>query len=200
MASCIKIHLNVISYLRPSLPGGSFLHAFPRKPCIFLPPIRATHPIPYIFLFLMTRIISDEYKSWSCSLCDFIHPPITSSVIGPSIFLSTLFPNTLPFFFLWWKAPQQMLRTHRSLEAYCATLWWRWLINFFFLVMDHPWNEIERGKPKYSGKNLSQCHFVHHKSHMDWPPEPWLGQHLALTWETKFWHLTYNRQVTVLCP
>jgi hypothetical protein len=21
-----------------------------------------------------------------------------------------------------------MLRTHRSLEAYCATLWWRWLI------------------------------------------------------------------------
>jgi hypothetical protein len=25
-------------------------------------------------------------------------------------------------------APQQMLRTHRSLEAYCATLWWRWLV------------------------------------------------------------------------
>jgi hypothetical protein len=27
--------------------------------------------------------------------------------------------------FLWWRAPQQMLRTHSSLEAYCATLWWR---------------------------------------------------------------------------
>jgi hypothetical protein len=26
-------------------------------------------------------------------------------------------------------------------------------------------NEIDRGKPKYSGKNLSQCHFVHHKSY-----------------------------------
>jgi hypothetical protein len=35
-----------------------------------------------------------------------------------------------------------------------------------FLVMEHRWNEIDRGKPKNSGKNLSQCHFVHHKSHM----------------------------------
>jgi hypothetical protein len=42
------------------------------------------------------------------------------------------------------------------------------MISFlFFLVMKHRWNEIERGKPKYSGKNISQCHFVHHKSHMD---------------------------------
>jgi hypothetical protein len=25
------------------------------------------------------------------------------------------------------------------------------------------WNDIDRGKPKNSEKNLSQCHFVHHK-------------------------------------
>jgi hypothetical protein len=26
----------------------------------------------------------------------------------------------------------------------------------FFEVMEHRWNEIDMGKPKYSGKNLSQ--------------------------------------------
>jgi hypothetical protein len=36
-------------------------------------------------------------------------------------------------------------------------------------------NGIDRGNPKYSEKTLSQCHSVHHKSHMDRPeiePEP----------------------------
>jgi hypothetical protein len=37
----------------------------------------------------------------------------------------------------------------------------------FFRVMEHRWNEIDRRKPKYSEKNLSQCHFVHQKSHVD---------------------------------
>jgi hypothetical protein len=29
------------------------------------------------------------------------------------------------------------------------------------------WNYIDRGKPKNSEKILLQCHFVHHKIHMD---------------------------------
>jgi hypothetical protein len=33
--------------------------------------------------------------------------------------------------------------------------------------MEYPWDEIDREKLKYSGKNLSECHSIHHKSHMD---------------------------------
>jgi hypothetical protein len=59
-------------------------------------------------------------------------------------------------FFKWWRAPQQTLQTHCSLEAYCATLWWRWWLLFFvlFLVMEHQWNKIDRGKLKNSGEKL----------------------------------------------
>ena len=37
----------------------------------------------------------------------------------------------------------------------------------FSILMEHRWNKIDRGKPKYTEKNLSQCHFVHQKSHVD---------------------------------
>jgi hypothetical protein len=35
--------------------------------------------------------------------------------------------------------------------------------------MEHWWNDTDRGKLKYWEKNLSQYHFVHHKTHMDRP-------------------------------
>jgi hypothetical protein len=69
--------------------------------------------------------------------------------------LKVLIPrnHNAKYLFLWWRAPQQMLRTHRSLKAYCATLWWRWLVFSFFLVMEHRWNEIDRGKTEVLGEN-----------------------------------------------
>jgi hypothetical protein len=33
--------------------------------------------------------------------------------------------------------------------------------------MERGWNEIDRGKSKYLEKILSQCHLVHHTSHID---------------------------------
>jgi hypothetical protein len=40
-------------------------------------------------------ILGEQYKLWSSSLCSFLQPPITSSLFGPNVFLSTLFSNTL---------------------------------------------------------------------------------------------------------
>jgi len=37
------------------------------------------------------------------------------------------------------------------------------------MSMGYWWNDIDRGHPKYSEKNLSQCQFVHHRSYMDRP-------------------------------
>jgi hypothetical protein len=46
----------------------------------------------------------------------------------------------------------------------------------FLQVMEHRWNETDRGKPKYWGKNLSQYHFVRHKSTWTGPvPNPYFG-------------------------
>jgi hypothetical protein len=33
--------------------------------------------------------------------------------------------------------------------------------------MEYWWSDIARKNLKYWEKNLYQCHFVHHKSHMD---------------------------------
>jgi hypothetical protein len=45
-------------------------------------------------------------------------------------------------------------------------------MRFFFcfsVLMEHRRNEIDRGKPKYLEKNVSEGHFFHHKFHIDEP-------------------------------
>jgi hypothetical protein len=37
------------------------------------------------------------------------------------------------------------------------------------MSMENWWNDTDRESPKCSRQNLSQCHFVHHKSRTEWP-------------------------------
>ena len=93
----LKIHLNIIL---PSAPGpskwsGSF--RFPTKTLHtpLLSPIRAKCP-HFIRLDLNTWIMfGEEYRSFSTSLRNLLHSPVTSSLSGPNILLNTLFSNTL---------------------------------------------------------------------------------------------------------
>ena len=47
--------------------------------------------------FITHTILGEEYKSFSSSLCNLLHSPVTSSLLGPNVFLNTLFSNTLSF-------------------------------------------------------------------------------------------------------
>ena len=63
-------------------------------------PIHDTYATRLIILDLIIQIISgDKYKSCSSSLCSFLQSPITSSLTGPNVFLTTLFLNTLSLYY-----------------------------------------------------------------------------------------------------
>jgi len=74
------------------LPSGPFPSGFSTRnlytPLFF--PIRATWPARLILLYLITRItFGEKYRSFSSSLPSFLQSPLTSSLLGPNILLST---------------------------------------------------------------------------------------------------------------
>ena len=88
--------LILFSHLHLHLQSCSFLQVSPPKPCMQLssPPC-ATCPGYLILHNLITHIIfGEEHRSFSSSLCSFLHFPVTSSLLGPNILLSTPFSNT----------------------------------------------------------------------------------------------------------
>ena len=90
--------LMLSSHLRLGLPSGLFPSGVPPKTLYtpFLSLLRATCQAHLIHRDLISRIISvEQYKSWSSSLHSFLHSPVTSSLLGPNILLSTLFSNIL---------------------------------------------------------------------------------------------------------
>ena len=96
----LEIHLNIIHPSTPKSLQRSLSLRFPHQDPIhpLSSPIRATCPAHLILLDFITRkILGEGYKSFSYSLCNLLHSPVTSSLLGPNILLNTMFSNTLSF-------------------------------------------------------------------------------------------------------
>ena len=87
-SNLLEIHPNIIHPSKPRSPQWSLSLRFPHQDPIhpFSSPIHPTCPAHLILLDFITRtILGEQYKSFSSSLCNLLHSPVTSSLLGPNI-------------------------------------------------------------------------------------------------------------------
>ena len=88
----------LFSHLCLGFPSGLFPSGFSTK-ILYTPllsNIHATCPAcPILLDFITHRMLGEDYRPLSSSLCSFLHSPVTSFLLDPNTILSTLFWNTL---------------------------------------------------------------------------------------------------------
>jgi hypothetical protein len=73
--------------------------------------------ISVILEFITVIIIGAGYKSWSSSSCSLLHSPVTSSLLGPNIYLSMILSNILCHCGFW--MGEVKFHTHSKQKAAC---------------------------------------------------------------------------------
>ena len=120
------------SYLCLGFQWGLFPSAFPSKllyAFIFYP-VHATCPAHFILVFITRITFCEQYRSLSFSLWSFLHSPVTSSLLGTKIPLSTVrLSSSLsvadqvshPYKTTWNIRVLSISRTHNTLYRMVAT-------------------------------------------------------------------------------
>ena len=85
----LKIQFNIILPSTSWSPQWSLSIRFPHQNLVQTSPsIRVTCPAHLILLdFINRTILGEQYRSLSSSLCNFLHSPVTPSLLGPNILL-----------------------------------------------------------------------------------------------------------------
>ena len=79
----LKIHLNIILPSTPGSPKSSLSFRFPHQNPVYASLLPHTCPAHFILPDFVTRtILGEEYRSFSSSLCIFLHFPVTSYLLG----------------------------------------------------------------------------------------------------------------------